>query len=90
MKRVDPCRTFRTAVPFWGTNYWEDVRFVRKPGLLSYRGQRFWAPEIATVRNNYRLGVRLVFIGELFFQSFQSLEIIGNMYQDTEAFWHYL
>ena len=32
---------------------------------------------------------RLINIGELFFQNSQSLEIIGDLYQDTEAFCHY-
>ena len=30
--------------------------------------------------------VRLILIGERFFHNFQSLEIIGDMYQHTEAF----
>ena len=34
-------------------------------------------------------GQRLILIGELFFQKFQSLEIIGDMYRYTEAFCHY-
>ena len=33
--------------------------------------------------------VRSILIGERFFQNFQSLETIGNMYQYTEAFCHY-
>ena len=33
--------------------------------------------------------LRLVLIRGLFPQNFQSLEIIGDMYQDTEAFCHY-
>ena len=33
--------------------------------------------------------IRLILIGECFFCNFQSLEIIGDMYQYTEAFFHY-
>ena len=36
-----------------------------------------------------RHNLRLILIGERFFQNFQSLEIIGDMYQCTEAFCHY-
>ena len=35
------------------------------------------------------LGLRLILIGERFFHNFQSLEIIGDVYQYTEAFCHY-
>ena len=33
--------------------------------------------------------LRFILIGERFFHNFQSLEIIGDMYQCTEAFCHY-
>ena len=33
--------------------------------------------------------LRLILIGERFFHNFQGLEIIGDMYQYTEAFFHY-
>ena len=32
--------------------------------------------------------LRFILIGERFFHNFQSLEIIGDMYQNTEAFYH--
>ena len=32
---------------------------------------------------------RLILVGESFFQNLQSLEIIGDMYQYTEALSHY-
>ena len=41
-----------------------------------------------TVRKN-RMNLRFILIGERFFHNFRSLEIIGDMYQYTEAFWHY-
>ena len=34
--------------------------------------------------------LRLILIGERFIHNFQSLEIIGDMYQYTEAFCHYI
>ena len=33
--------------------------------------------------------LRFILIGERFFRNFQSLEVIGDMYQYTEAFCHY-
>ena len=39
-------------------------------------------------RVTLRLILRLILIGELSFQNFQSLEIIRDIYQDTGAFCH--
>ena len=33
--------------------------------------------------------LRFILVGERFFHNFQSLEIIGDMHQYTEAFCHY-
>ena len=40
-----------------------------------------------STNDEYRL--RFILIGERFFHNFQSLEIIEDMYQYTEAFCHY-
>ena len=42
-----------------------------------------------TIYLSTEIRVRFILIGERFFQKFQSLEIIGDMYQYTEAFCHY-
>ena len=45
--------------------------------------------DLKTELKSRGVGVRLILIGERFFHNFESMEIIGDMYQSTEAFCHY-